>query len=104
MLLGNPAKRLRASFQEHLSAGLVFLALGVAVGNRFDGHAIANLSPEGLEFGLDSLTVFLLKSLIRQPLLEAIHGHESYCRFLRRSLRVVRGGDQAMLQPRLAVG
>ena len=49
------------------------------------------LRPEGLEFGLDSLPVFLLKSLVLQPLLEAIHRHESHCRFLGRSLACVFG-------------
>src|ERR1035441_926722 len=75
MLARNPAEWFRGSFQENLSACLVLQSLGIAIRDRFDGHSITNLSPEGLEFSLDHLAVFLLKSLIFQPLFEAINGH-----------------------------
>ena len=64
MLAGDPAEGFGGAFQEHFGSGLVFLALRIAVGDRLDGHAIANLSPEGLEFGLDSLAVLLPEPLI----------------------------------------
>ena len=79
-------------------------ALGIAIGDRLDGHSITHLGPEGLEFGLDPLAVFLLESLVSQPLLEAIHSYESHSRSLRRSLARVLGDHQTMLQPILAVG
>src|ERR1019366_9166470 len=82
----DPGEWLESPFQEHFRAGLVRLALGVAVGNRPDGHAITHLSPEGLEFSFDPLAVLLTEFLILYPLLEVIHGHESHSRFLRRSL------------------
>jgi len=53
VLLGNPAKWLESAFQEHLSACLVFLGLGITIGDRFDGHSTTNLSPESLEFSFD---------------------------------------------------
>src|ERR1039457_3828110 len=82
MLAGDPTEWLRGSFQENLSTWLVLLALRIAIRDRRDGHSISNLSPEGIKYGLDHLTDFLLKSLVFQPLLEAINGHESHSVFL----------------------
>jgi hypothetical protein len=74
------------------------------MGDRLDGHSITHLGPEGLKFSLDPLPVFLLDSLILQPLLEAIHGHESHCGFLGLNFDCVLRDDQAMLHPILVVG
>jgi hypothetical protein len=104
VIAGDPAEWLGGPFQEHFSAGLVLLAPRIAIGDRLDGHSITDLSPEGLEFGLDPLAVFLPELLILQPLLEVIHGHKSHGRFLRRSLARVPCDHQTMLQPILAVG
>ncbi len=64
MLARDPAEGFGGPFQEYFRTRLVLLALRITVGDRFDGHAIANLSPEGLEFGLDSLAVLLPEPLI----------------------------------------
>src|ERR1017187_6432296 len=100
----DPGEWLESPFQEHFCAGLVFLALRIAIGDRLDGHAIADLSPEGLEFRLDPLAILLQKSLIRQTLFEVRYGYESYGRFLRRSLAFVLGDHEAVLHPILPVG
>src|ERR1035438_9488652 len=103
MIMGDPGEWFGGPFQEYLRTGLDFLALRIAVGNRLDGHAIPHLSLEGFEFSLDYLAVLLPELLILQPLLQAIHGHESDSRFLRRSLACVLRDYQAMLHPILAV-
>src|ERR1019366_8758411 len=97
MLAGDPTEWFRGSFQENLSTWLVLLALRIAIRDRLDGHSISNLSPEGLEFGLDHLTDFLLKSLVFQPLLEAINGHESHSVFLGWRLSCVLRDHQPVL-------
>jgi hypothetical protein len=67
---GDPAEGFGGAFQKHFRAGLALLALRIAIGNGLDDHAVNNLSPEGLEFGLEPLAVSLLPELlILQPLL-----------------------------------
>src|ERR1019366_2754259 len=104
MLAGDPTEWFRGSFQENLSTRLVLLALRIAIRDRLDGHSITNLSPEGLEFSLDHLTVFLLKSLVFQPLFEAINGLESHSVFLRWRLPGVLRDHQTMFHPIATVG
>jgi hypothetical protein len=69
MFAGDPCEWFGGPFQKDFGTGLVFLALGIAIGNRLDGHAIANLSPEGLELRINPLAVLLPEILIFQSLL-----------------------------------
>src|SRR5271157_108392 len=55
----DPGEWLGSPFQEHFRTDLILLALRITIADRFNGHAITNLSPEGSEFSLNSLAVLL---------------------------------------------